>query len=110
MYLSPLIAPPTRVQDMLHIDPFHLRQILLDETTPGMLFMLIWSDLDENSDAYRALSEVLFDHAAVNNPDDAPTRDLSDPSLKRNVADCAARFPEVHAAAERVINEIRSSG
>ena len=95
---------------MPQIDPFELRQILLDEATPGMIFMLIWSELDEESEAYRALTEVLFDHDAVDDPEQAPNRDLSDPSVKTNVADCAARYPEIHAAAERVIDEINSQG
>ena len=75
-----------------------------------MFFMLIWSQLEEDSEAHRALSRVLFDEDAVDDADDAPCRDLSDLSLRLHVADCVARYPEIHAAAERVIGEIMKSG
>jgi hypothetical protein len=91
---------------MSTIEPSRLQQILRDDATPGVLYMLIWSELEEDTDAYRALSDVLFAHESVTDPDDAPARDLSDPTVRNGVADCAARFPEIHAAAERVIVEI----
>ena len=95
---------------MSQIEPSRLRQLLLDDRIPGMFFMLIWSQLEEDSEAYRALSKVLFDEDGIDNPDDAPSRDLSDLALRLHVADCVAKYPEIHAAAERVLCEIMESG
>jgi hypothetical protein len=93
---------------MSHIEPSRLRRFLLDDRISGILFMLIWSELEENSEAHRALSKVLFGEDGVDNPDDALRRDLSDLSKRLHVANCVAKYPEIYAAAERVICEIEA--
>jgi hypothetical protein len=89
---------------MAEFDAAQLRRTLCDAQLPGVVYMLIWSELDEDSDAYRALSDALFDHDADEDPDEAPARDLSDPSVRRRVADCAAEYPAIQAAALRVLS------
>jgi hypothetical protein len=101
-----------RKTNVRQIDPSRLCEILLDENVPGMLFMLIWSEVDEESEGYRALSHVLFDEEEVDDESEGRCRDGSDPVrspvMRRNVADCVERYSEVRLAAERVILEIES--
>jgi hypothetical protein len=90
---------------MSKIDTNQLRALLSDENLPGTFYMLIWADVEENSEAYRALSDALFDHAAADDPDEAPARDLSDPSVRQRVVDCVLKYPEVRAATEQALRE-----
>jgi len=83
-----------------------LRKIICDEGLPGLTYMLVWGELDEDSEGHIALSKVLFDHESVVNPDDAPNRDLSDPSVRQGVFDCAMRYSNVRKAIESVLSEI----
>jgi hypothetical protein len=92
---------------MARIDPNELRQFLLDERLPGIAYALIWGELEENSKAYAALSEVLFDCAAAKDANGAPLRDLSDPKVRAGVTDCAMRYPEVFEAAAKMMRDVR---
>ena len=71
--------------------------------------MLVWNELEEESAAHRALSQVLFAVESVNHPDDAPARDLSDEAVRRNLFACALKHPEVRTALEKVLEEIESA-
>ena len=88
------------------IDAEKLREIICDDGLSGITYMLVWSELEERSDGHRALSDVLFDHESVDNPDDAPNRDLSDPEVRRRVFECMMEYPDVRAVAEKVIRGI----
>jgi hypothetical protein len=90
------------------MDDEMLRQRVLDHRFPGGAFMFVWGELSEESEGYSALSQVLFDHESVSNPDDAPNRDLSDPAVRQGVLDCAMRYDDVRQACEKVICEITS--
>jgi hypothetical protein len=92
---------------MPSIDPHELRRFLLDENLPGTAYALIWADLDENTEAYAALSDVLFDRDKAEDPENAPARNLADPMVRAGVTDCAMRYPEVAAAAMKVLRDIR---
>jgi hypothetical protein len=42
----------------------------------------------------------------VQDPADAPNRDLSAPEVRRGVFQCVTEYPEVRAAAEKVVDAI----
>ena len=86
--------------------PESFREALLDPRLPGVAYMLVWGELSEGSQGHLALSQVLFDCEAAPSPDDAPTRDLSDASVRQGVYDCAMRYPDVRQACEKVLGEI----
>jgi hypothetical protein len=67
----------------------------------------MWAELDENSEAHAALSDVLFDGEQASDPDNAPVRDLSDPKVRAGVVHCAMQYPEVAEAATKVFREIQ---
>jgi hypothetical protein len=81
-----------------------LREMICDENLPGVAYMLVWSELDEDSDGHNALSQVLFDHESVENPDDAPTRDLLGRAVRMGVFNCALRHSDVRNAIEDVLS------
>ena len=87
-------------------DDEKLRESICDEELPGITFMLVWGELDEHSDGHRALSDVLFDHESVDNPDDAPNRDLSDPEVRRRVFECVMEYGDVRVALEKVLRAV----
>jgi hypothetical protein len=86
-----------------------LRGVFCDEGLPGITYMFVWGKLDEGSEGHIAFSQVLFAHESVENPDDAPNRDLSDPSVRQGVFDCAMRYSDVRKAIESVLTEISAS-
>jgi hypothetical protein len=88
------------------IDAEKLREIICDDGLAGITYMLVWGELDEDSEGYRALSDVLFDDESADNPDGAPSRDLSDPEVRRRVFECVMQYPDVRAAVERVLRDI----
>ena len=92
---------------MVRVQPNELREFLLDENLPGIAYILLWEELDEESDGYGTLSKVLFDYESVDDPDIAPTRDLSDPKVRAGVADCAIKYPEVGKAVAQAIRRTR---
>jgi hypothetical protein len=79
------------------IDPERLLRLLLDARLPGVAYMLVWGELREGSDGYTALSDVLFE--------DELTRDLSQPSVRQGVYECALQYPDVRQACEKVLRE-----
>jgi hypothetical protein len=92
---------------MADVDAHALRRFLLNEQLPGTAYALIWADLDEQSEAYAALSEVMFDYDETDDLDNAPVRNLADPKVRAGVVDCAMRYPEIAAAAAKLMREIR---
>ena len=94
-------------QNMAPVDPNELRKFLGDNELPGITYMLIWAEVDEESEGYIALSEVLFDREAVDDPEDAPTRDLSDLKVRAGVIDCAIRYPEIGRATAKIMHRLR---
>jgi hypothetical protein len=95
------------VTQMPILDNEKLRQMVCDDGLPGITYMLVWSQLDEESEGYEALSKALFDHDSVADPDEAPNRDLSDPTVRRGVFDCVMHHADVRRAFERVLAEGR---
>ena len=83
-----------------------LGQIIINAKFSGIAYMFIWGELSEESEGYRALSEVLFDYETVADPENAPSRDLTDPNVRRGVLECAMRFDDVRQACEKVISEL----
>lgn len=83
-------------------DADKLRKYLLNADLPGVAYMLIWGDLDEASEAYAELQDVLFDGPS----EDAPCRDLSDPKVRAGVTECALKYPEIAAAVRKQIRRL----
>jgi hypothetical protein len=88
------------------LDDDRLREIVCDDGLPGITYILVWGELDEDSRGYKDLSQVLFGYEAGGNPDDAPSKDLSDPAVRQGVFDCALRHSDVRDALENVLSEI----
>ena len=91
-------------------DNARLREIICDGGLPGVAYILVWSELDEESEGYEALSKVLFDHEAADNSENAPTRDLSDSAVRQAVFDCVSQHAEVREAFENVLTETLAQG
>jgi hypothetical protein len=92
---------------MAPVDPNELRKFLGDKELPGLTYILIWGELDEDSEGYTALSQVLFEQVAVGDPEVAPTRDLGDFKVRAGVVDCAIRYPEVGRATAKLMRRLR---
>ena len=92
---------------MVRVQPNELREFLSNKDLPGITYMLLWGELDEESEGYRSLSKVLFDYESVDDPDKAPNRDLSDLKVRAGVVDCAIRYPEVGQAAAQLMRRIQ---
>jgi hypothetical protein len=92
---------------MARADANELRDFLLDEHLPGAAYILIWGEVEEGTTGHSALSQVLFAQSAVDDPDDAPVRDLSDPRVRAGVVQCALTYPEVAAAATKLLRRSR---
>jgi hypothetical protein len=87
-----------------------LREKICNQHLPGVAYIFVCGKLDEHSESYTALSQVLFDYESAKNPDEVPTRDLSDPSVRQGVFDCAMRYSDVRKAFESMFTEISAIG
>ena len=82
-----------------HIEPQIIRKVLCGDNFPALAYVLIWNELDENSESFRVLSRILFDHDAVDNPENAPIRTVT-PAIRSAVADCVLKYTEAYFATE----------
>ena len=96
--ISMLFSRKRRIED--------LKELVFHETFPGIAFILIWNELEENSQAALALEKVLFDLESADDPEQGPTRDLSDPHVKQGVLDCAMQFADVRRELEKIVDNL----
>ena len=91
------------------IDPHKVHKVLRRHDMPFWVYLFIWGRLKEDSEPHRIISEILFDFKAYDERDEAPLRDLSDPSWRKAFADCAAKYEDSRIATKEVIQEIQES-
>jgi hypothetical protein len=87
---------------MAEIDPERIREFLINTNAPA-LFVFILADLEKGSVAHQALTEVLFDLDAAEDPEKAPLRNLSDQKVREGVVNCVVCYLEIRAVAERLM-------
>lgn len=83
-----------------------LHQRLCQSNLMFMVYLYIWHDLDHKSEAYSALEQTIFDYDAGLAPGDAPLRNFGNPAVRRRVADCVVKHPEIRKAAAKIFGEI----
>ena len=89
------------------IDSREVHKFLRRYDLPFLVYMLIWGNVEEDSESRRALSEILFDDEACNEEGEATLRDLSDQTWRKAFADCALKHVEIQIATVEVAQEIQ---
>gem|GEM_PF-711596 len=94
----------TRVRQFA--DPREIHDLLQGDDLPWMTYLLIWNRLEEGTEVYRVVTDILFDSTARDDTGDATLRDLSDGSWRKPFADCALKYAELRIATVEAMREI----